>query len=71
MALVEYFHFKQPIEDEDLGTVYVVRKGDVIRQETLFPVHLDSISCKLAYTQSGDHELLLPVSQANCGSLVG
>jgi hypothetical protein len=71
MALVDYFHYKQPIQDEDLGTVYIVRKGDVIRRETLYPVHLDSISCKLAYTQRGEQELLLAVSQANCGSLVG
>lgn len=75
MALVDYFHYRQPIQDKDLGTVYVVREGNVIPNETMYPVHLDSISCKLAYTrttsQQGHKELLLAVSAAKCGSLVG
>ena len=51
-AVVSFFQAMEPLQDDDLGTVYQARQEDWIPQEMEYPVHLDFIDCKLVYTKA-------------------
>lgn len=77
-GLVDYHRHRPAIVDGALGRVHVVREGDILPGEDEYPVHLDSIICKLIYTRRtvrvGAHEhkeLLLNEFNVMSGSLVG